>query len=39
MPFQEVIKRVEAREDLRGNIGERFSVSDKIEKDPEKKSE
>jgi segregation and condensation protein A len=30
--FQEVIKRVEAREDLREIFGERFSVSDKIEK-------
>ena len=29
--FQEVIKRVEAREDLREIFGERFSVSDKIE--------
>jgi segregation and condensation protein A len=30
--FQEVIKRVEAREDLQEIFGERFSVSDKIEK-------
>jgi len=30
--FQEVIKRVEAREDLREIFGERFSVSEKIEK-------
>jgi len=30
--FQEVIKRVEAREDLHEIFGERFSVSDKIEK-------
>ncbi len=30
--FQEVIKRVEAREDLLEIFGERFSVSDKIEK-------
>ena len=30
--FQEVIKRVEARDDLREIFGERFSVSDKIEK-------
>ena len=30
--FQEVIKRVEAREDLKEIFGERFSVSDKIEK-------
>lgn len=29
--FQEVIKRVEAREDLREIFGERFSVSDKIQ--------
>ena len=30
--FQEVIKRVEAQEDLQEIFGERFSVSDKIEK-------
>ncbi|HET9801386.1 MAG TPA: segregation/condensation protein A [Chthoniobacterales bacterium] len=30
--FQEVIKRVEAREDLREIFGERFTVSEKIEK-------
>jgi segregation and condensation protein A len=30
--FQEVIKRVEAREDLQEIFGERFSVSEKIEK-------
>ena len=30
--FQEVVKRVEAREDLQEIFGERFSVSDKIEK-------
>ena len=30
--FQEVIKRVDAREDLQEIFGERFSVSDKIEK-------
>src|SRR5437588_3878456 len=30
--FQEFIKRVEAREDLQEIFGERFSVSDKIEK-------
>jgi segregation and condensation protein A len=30
--FQEVIKRVEAREDLHEIFGERFSVSEKIEK-------
>jgi segregation and condensation protein A len=30
--FQEVIKRVEAREDLQEIFGERFSVSDKIER-------
>ena len=30
--FQEVIKRVEARDDLQEIFGERFSVSDKIEK-------
>jgi segregation and condensation protein A len=30
--FQEVIRRVEAREDLQEIFGERFSVSDKIEK-------
>ena len=30
--FQEVIKRVEAREDLHEIFGERFGVSDKIEK-------
>jgi segregation and condensation protein A len=30
--FHEVIKRVEAREDLQEIFGERFSVSDKIEK-------
>jgi segregation and condensation protein A len=30
--FQEVIKRVEARENLQEIFGERFSVSDKIEK-------
>ena len=30
--FQEIIKRVEAQEDLQEIFGERFSVSDKIEK-------